>query len=232
MKILQHSAFLTAVILVTRVDAVEKTVSLPSSVDSDHTFFTTAAFPSSTSENIKILFGNSQHLQVSRDSELWIEIRNAGYFHDVSLEYGILGPTLERTLFKSQQTTLASISHNLYLTLPAGSNTYGLYLNLSPPQNYYNSIQFYFRVFDSAIIANGANCVCCACGDYNYDGSVNASDYVAGRKEQFSTKDFNLWRSKFGNVAAAVGNAASIPEPNAGGLIWLALAPLIATRRK
>jgi phospholipase/lecithinase/hemolysin len=48
-------------------------------------------------------------------------------------------------------------------------------------------------------------------GDFNWDGVVDAADYVIWRKE-YSFVDFNEWRGNFGE-SAGMGAAASVPEP-------------------
>ena len=48
-------------------------------------------------------------------------------------------------------------------------------------------------------------------GDFNWDGIVDAADYVIWRKE-YSSVDFNEWRGNFGE-SAGMGAAAPVPEP-------------------
>ena len=53
-------------------------------------------------------------------------------------------------------------------------------------------------------------------GDYNFDGRVDAADYVVWRKEGIGGQDgYNLWRENFGATAGdgAGIRVASIPEP-------------------
>lgn len=233
MTILRVFAILAAMIWTTRASAAEITVSVPPLIDFMHTFSAKAVFPGSTGENIKILFGNSQHLQVSQDTQAQFEIANAGFNHNVNMEYGILGPTLARNLFRTKQTTLASQSHNEYLSLPAGTDIYGLYLNLSPAEVYSSTTSIRFFVRDAAIVADGANCVCCACGDYNYDGSVNAADYVVGRRVNFSSMDYDLWRSRFGSTPSATASASAVPESaTIGASVCTFLCAFVGFRRR
>jgi hypothetical protein len=55
-------------------------------------------------------------------------------------------------------------------------------------------------------------------GDYNGNGIVDAADYVVWRKglgTTYTQNDYNIWRTHFGQTAAAgSGNtAAAVPEP-------------------
>jgi hypothetical protein len=56
-------------------------------------------------------------------------------------------------------------------------------------------------------------------GDFNFNGSVDAADYVVWRKTDGSAADYNLWRSHFGQTAGS-GAAlrfsrpiSAVPEP-------------------
>jgi formylglycine-generating enzyme required for sulfatase activity len=79
-------------------------------------------------------------------------------------------------------------------------------------------------------------------GDYNDDGTVNATDYVVWRKHLGSTSitlpndttpgsvmqvDYNVWRENFGEVGGA-GFAAAIPEPAALALAILGMTCLLS----
>jgi hypothetical protein len=66
-------------------------------------------------------------------------------------------------------------------------------------------------------------------GDYNFDGSVNAADYVVWRKYDGTPQGYNTWRANFGQTAGSgsVGFASSqaaVPEPGA-----LSLAVIVCT---
>jgi hypothetical protein len=55
-------------------------------------------------------------------------------------------------------------------------------------------------------------------GDYNRDGSVDASDYVVWRQIDGTQGGYDAWRSNFGkraDLSSAAGSldSASIPEP-------------------
>ncbi len=72
-------------------------------------------------------------------------------------------------------------------------------------------------------------------GDYNVDGTVDASDYVVWRKNGGTPQEYNAWRTNFGATTAgaaavarsgATGSAranTAIPEP---ATVWFALAGL------
>jgi hypothetical protein len=77
-------------------------------------------------------------------------------------------------------------------------------------------------------------------GDFNNDGVVNASDYIAWRKNETANSTlandnglatqaqrYNLWRTNFGNSASGSGsqlslNGTAVPEPQSAVLLLLA----------
>jgi hypothetical protein len=67
-------------------------------------------------------------------------------------------------------------------------------------------------------------------GDYNYDGAVDAADYVVWRKgigTESTPANYNLWRTNFGRMiggGAAARLDAAVPEPAALPLALLAVA--------
>jgi hypothetical protein len=69
-------------------------------------------------------------------------------------------------------------------------------------------------------------------GDFNFDGTVDARDYILWRKTAGSPTDYNTWRATFGQSAAASLTASSsVPEPNSAAL-FLATAALTLRRRR
>jgi autotransporter-associated beta strand protein len=71
-------------------------------------------------------------------------------------------------------------------------------------------------------------------GDYNFDGAVNAADYVTWRKTINTQSAYNVWQEHFGenltNVAAASrSDDVAVPEPAA--LVLLVLAAAIGIHR-
>jgi hypothetical protein len=59
-------------------------------------------------------------------------------------------------------------------------------------------------------------------GDFNYDGTVDAGDYVAWRKRGSAGQDFDTWRNNFGAILGGTSTSASrplVPEPTAMQLI-------------
>jgi hypothetical protein len=60
-------------------------------------------------------------------------------------------------------------------------------------------------------------------GDYNFDGAVDAADYVAWRKTDVTPPGYDTWRTHFGEILASgsgTNPAAIVPEP---GLVMLTL---------
>jgi hypothetical protein len=67
-------------------------------------------------------------------------------------------------------------------------------------------------------------------GDYNQDGTVDATDYVVWRKGLGTTympSDFNVWRANFGAMAGSgsvAGANIAVPEPATLVLLMFAVA--------
>jgi hypothetical protein len=74
-------------------------------------------------------------------------------------------------------------------------------------------------------------------GDYNFDGAVDAADYVLWRTNDGSVAGYEAWRDNFGGMAG-VGNgsgaSAVVPEPAALMIlaVALAIAPFSIRRRR
>jgi hypothetical protein len=70
-------------------------------------------------------------------------------------------------------------------------------------------------------------------GDFNFDGRIDASDYIAWRATSGSQVDYNTWRANFG--AGIVGGAAlptaNVPEPSNATLALLLLGSIALYRR-
>jgi hypothetical protein len=71
-------------------------------------------------------------------------------------------------------------------------------------------------------------------GDFNYDGTVDAADYILWRKVISSTPvpmTYQTWRNNFNtSLPGSGGSAPSVPEPTSLPLL-LALLPLLLTTR-
>jgi len=89
-----------------------------------------------------------------------------------------------------------------------------------------------FRLFDVADTAFTN-----ISGDYNFDRTVDAADYVVWRKNDGTTEGFNIWRANFGNTLGGSGSALNVPDgspavPEPTSLLLLILAgTLIMSRR-
>ncbi len=65
-------------------------------------------------------------------------------------------------------------------------------------------------------------------GDYNFDGTVDAADYVLWRKNDGTQEGYDTWRANFGQMAGS-GSAgdspsqAAVPEPALGALLLAAI---------
>jgi len=59
-------------------------------------------------------------------------------------------------------------------------------------------------------------------GDYNFDGTVDAADYIVWRKTDGSQDAYDIWRTNFGRSLSAGGSSSgqvqngSVPEPATG----------------
>jgi hypothetical protein len=71
-------------------------------------------------------------------------------------------------------------------------------------------------------------------GDYNFDGKVDAADYVVWRKTDGTPAGDNEWRTHFGQTAndgsGANANAA-IPEPSTVALLLIGFLTTCYPRR-
>ena len=70
-------------------------------------------------------------------------------------------------------------------------------------------------------------------GDFNYDGTVDAADYVMWRKTDGSQAGYNSWREHFGQSAGSGSfSDATVPEPSSAWLfVPIALAAIRSWRR-
>jgi probable HAF family extracellular repeat protein len=73
-------------------------------------------------------------------------------------------------------------------------------------------------------------------GDFNFDGNVDAADYVNWRKNRggiYTQNDYNTWRSNFGRTSGS-GLAPSenpVPEPGSLALLTLSVPALLHRRQ-
>ena len=71
--------------------------------------------------------------------------------------------------------------------------------------------------FDLALYADMGYPLARLPGDFNFDGTVDAADYVVWRKNFGTQTSYDVWRSHFGQTAtsgAATSTNATIPEPS------------------
>ena len=69
---------------------------------------------------------------------------------------------------------------------------------------------------------------------YNFDGAVDAADYVVWRKNDGTPAGFDLWRAHFGETAGSGSGAsanATVPEP-ATMVMLIVTAAGVSTRRR
>jgi hypothetical protein len=73
-------------------------------------------------------------------------------------------------------------------------------------------------------------------GDYDNNGTVDATDYVVwrnGDSPDDTQAGYDLWRANFGRPGSGAGaNVGAVPEPTTVGLLVFALAALTAARRR
>jgi hypothetical protein len=74
-------------------------------------------------------------------------------------------------------------------------------------------------------------------GDFNFDGSVDAADYVVWRKglgTTYTPADYDVWRANFGATASSGTGAmvgAAVPEPATPVILLLEMLLMCARRR-
>jgi hypothetical protein len=75
-------------------------------------------------------------------------------------------------------------------------------------------------------------------GDFNFDGKVDAADYVVWRKNGLSLDEFNTWRANFGAMAgsgsgsARTTSSAGVPEPATASTAMLSMLGCLLLRIK
>jgi hypothetical protein len=72
-------------------------------------------------------------------------------------------------------------------------------------------------------------------GDYNFDGAVNAADYVLWRKNDGSPAGYDAWRANFGRTAAIGTSSLTpevVPEPRTAFLGLVGLGFVLAHSRR
>jgi autotransporter-associated beta strand protein len=114
-----------------------------------------------------------------------------------------------------------------FTVMTAGSVTYdGLALTGSAASS------FYLLVGPSSVTLQAAGLL----GDYNFDGKVDAGDYVVWRKGPgYLLMQYDLWRTHFGESAGSGSGAAinsTVPEPTAALLLVCGLLPLFGRRAR
>jgi hypothetical protein len=69
-------------------------------------------------------------------------------------------------------------------------------------------------------------------GDYNFDGNVDAADYIVFRKGLSGdlSSHYDHWREHFGKSASGAGQLASIPEPSSVVTFLIATGVIISLR--
>ena len=84
-------------------------------------------------------------------------------------------------------------------------------------------------------------------GDFNYDGVVDAADYILWRHSYghlvapytngdgdgngfVSPEDYQIWQANFGHsVGTGLGSSATVPEPAASVLVLIGMAIVVST---
>jgi hypothetical protein len=69
-------------------------------------------------------------------------------------------------------------------------------------------------------------------GDHNKDGTVDAADYVAWRKDSLPETDYHKFVTHFGESAAGGGGSGSVPEPTTAVMAAMMLAGLLNAHRR
>jgi hypothetical protein len=71
-------------------------------------------------------------------------------------------------------------------------------------------------------------------GDYNFNGVVDAADYVVWRKPGGSQSGYDLWRANFGRTAGSgsAGGSPSLAVPEPAGIVMMLNALLAGLYRR
>ena len=69
-------------------------------------------------------------------------------------------------------------------------------------------------------------------GDFNFDGAVDAADYVVWRKTDGTTEGYDAWRDNFGATTGGGSlSNSTVPEPTTAWLLMLGTALTCCSRR-
>jgi hypothetical protein len=135
------------------------------------------------------------------------------------------GSSLEGTLAVSLLGGFAPTAGSVFTILTTTEDIGGAFNNLLAPDG------FNWRANYNA---NNLQLVVGNPGDFNFDGSVNAADYVVWRNNSLGPLNFAAWRSHFGvtyGSGAGLDNSAGVPEPGTIALVGLAACGLAFRRR-
>src|SRR5262245_51487198 len=82
---------------------------------------------------VRAVIEGGRKLRTARNTSFAFTITNLSYSPMRTVEYGLLDAEGNKTLFAiARDITLAYISHNLHLQIPANTEFNGLYLKISP----------------------------------------------------------------------------------------------------
>jgi T5SS/PEP-CTERM-associated repeat protein/autotransporter-associated beta strand protein len=165
------------------------------------------------------------------EGALQIELASANSYDQLDVLGGILDGTLDVTFIDDYIPSIGA-SFDILDKQPFASlsGTFAtVNLPLLPVAMAWDTSQLYtsgvLTVVDSGFFLTG---------DFNFDGFVDAADYVVWRKSIATQDEYNWWRSNFGATASSrsiahgsVGPSTGVPEP--ASLALLALGGLFAT---
>jgi hypothetical protein len=128
--------------------------------------------------------------------------------------FAFLSGTLEVTLLGFTPSLGA-----MFTILTAGEGVVGEFDNLLLPGDFQWDVNY--GPNEVVLTVTGGSLA----GDFNLDGTVDAADYVAWRKNGGTLAEYQAWTSTFGmssGIGAARGPGAAVPEPGTLSLMLLA----------
>ncbi|TWU30179.1 hypothetical protein [Bythopirellula polymerisocia] len=188
-------------------------------------------------QDITIRFVGGAFLRTTAESHFDFDISNFGRNEKADRTFGILDADGNVLMSDSvYDNTIASYSEGHTLTVPAGTDVFGLFFSVDPDLQIGRSdTEVQFRIPPSALL------IPALAGDFNFDGRVDDIDLEwwlnanplywdgdADGDRDTDGRDFLIWQRQNGQGTAPT-NSIAVPEP--GSTVLLSLLLVCISRR-